>query len=141
MNQKAIDLFEKGLSCSQSVFASYAPIFGVDERTALKISSAFGGGIARLGQVCGAVSGAFMIIGLKVGGEDRESKEHTYLLAREFVIRFESINGSILCKDLLGCDISTSDGLQKARENDLFKTLCPKYVRDSCEILEKLIDL
>ncbi|WP_041082379.1 C-GCAxxG-C-C family protein [Thermotoga profunda] len=141
MNQKAIDLFEKGFSCSQSVFAAYAPIFGIDEKTALKISSAFGGGMSRLAHVCGAVSGAFMIIGLKAGGEDKESKERTYLFAREFAEQFKSLNGSIMCKDLLGYDISTSEGLQKAREANLFKTICPKYVRDSCQILEKMFCL
>lgn len=141
MNQKAIDLFEKGLSCSQSVFAAYAPIFGVEEEVALKISSAFGGGMARLAHVCGVVSGAFMVIGLKTGGESKESKEQTYLLANEFVKQFRSLNGSILCKDLLGCDISTAEGLQKARENNIFKTVCPKYVRDSCQILEEILNL
>jgi C_GCAxxG_C_C family probable redox protein len=138
MNQRALDLFEKSFSCSQSVFAAYAPMFGIDEKTALKISSAFGGGMSRLAHVCGAVSGAFMIIGLKTGGED---KEQTYLLAREFVEQFKLLNGSIMCKDLLGCDISTSEGLQKARAENVFKTICPKYVKDSCNILEKILCL
>lgn len=139
MNQRAIDLFEKGLNCSQSVFVAYAPIFGLDEKMALKISSAFGGGIARLANVCGAVSGALMIIGLKTGG-DIENKEQTYSLAREFVERFKSAKGSIFCKDLLGYDISTAEGLQKAREKNIFKVICPEFVKESCRILDELLD-
>ncbi|HOJ88482.1 MAG TPA: C-GCAxxG-C-C family protein [Pseudothermotoga sp.] len=136
MNRRALELFEKGFSCAQSVFAAYSPIFGVDEKTALRISCAFGGGMARLASVCGVISGAFMVIGLKGGGDD---KERTYALAREFVDRFKAVNRSILCKDLLGYDISTVEGLQKARQDNAFKTVCTKYVEDSCRILEELL--
>ncbi|MGJ8454546.1 C-GCAxxG-C-C family protein [Pseudothermotoga sp. U03pept] len=139
MKQRAIELFESNLSCAQSVFAAYAPEFGIDEKTAAKISCAFGGGMARLADVCGAVTGAFMIIGLRYGGSEPQSKEKTYLLAREFASHFKSLNGSIYCKELLGCDISNAEELELARRKNLFKTLCPKYVRDSCEILESLL--
>jgi len=138
MKERAIELFENGLSCAQSVFTAYAVHFGIEEEKALQISSAFGGGIARLGSICGAVTGAFMVIGLKYGGKDSQSKERTYLQAKEFAHRFESLNGSIYCKDLLGCDISNIEGLELARQKNLFKTLCPKYIKDACDILETL---
>lgn len=132
-------MFESGLSCAQSVFTAYAVNFGIDKEKALQIASAFGGGISRLGSICGVVTGAFMVIGLRYGGKDSQSKEKTYLLAREFARRFESLNGSIYCKDLLGCDISKTEELELARQKNLFKTLCPKYVKDACEILESFL--
>ncbi|MEW6064847.1 hypothetical protein P378_20320 [Desulforamulus profundi] len=66
-------------------------------------------------------------------------KEKTYALTQEFVTRFKVLNVSILCRDLLGCDISNAEGLKKAREKKLFSILCPKFVQDTAEILEKII--
>lgn len=135
MNQKVLEFFDGGFSCAQSIFAAYSSIFGVDEKTALKIASAFGGGIARMGNICGAVSGALMVIGLKFGPD----KEQAYSVARKFVEEFKAANGSILCKELLGYDISTEEGLQKARQEKVFKSVCPRYLKDSSQILEELL--
>lgn len=83
-----------------------------------------------------------MVLGLKYGNsevKDEQAKEKTYALTQEFVTRFKVLNGSILCRDLLGCDISNAEGLKKAREKKLFSILCPKFVQDTAEILEKII--
>ena len=134
--------FEEGFSCSQAVFSAYAEQFGLDRETALKISGGFGGGMGRMAQTCGAVTGAFMVIGLKYGAidaEDKETKEKAYALVREFSDRFKSRHGSISCQDLLGCDISKPEGEKVAREQKLFETICPKLVKDAAELLEEML--
>ena len=144
MNGKALvcSRFKEGFSCSQAVFSAYAEQLGLDRETALKISGAFGGGMGRMAQTCGAVTGAFMVIGLKYGAidaEDKETKEKAYALVREFADRFKSRHGSIACQDLLGCNVSKPEGLKVAREQKLFETICPRLVKDAAEILEEML--
>lgn len=95
-----------------------------------------------MAQTCGAVTGAFMVIGLKYGNadaHDKQAKEETYGLVREFARRFEERNGSIMCRDLLGCDISKPEGLNAAKENGVFTSVCPDMLRDATEILEEML--
>ena len=128
--------------CSQAVLSTYCQKFGLDQETALKIAGAFGGGMCHMGKTCGAVTGAFMVIGLKYGMtkvEDELAKEKTCDLVREFVKRFEVRNGSIMCKELLACDISTPEGMKMAEDKKLFETLCPKLVQDTAEIIEQIL--
>ena len=138
----AITLFEEGFNCSQAVFAAHAPNLGLDRETALRMAGPFGGGVGRMGEICGAVSGALMALGLRHASphaEDKESKEQVYALARELASRFGARNnGCIKCRELLGCEIGTPEGLQAASEEGLFETLCPKFVRDAAEIAEQL---
>lgn len=119
------------------VFASYSDLLGLDKETALKIGNGFGGGIARKQEVCGAVSGAVMVIGLKSGKiqpDDDVSHEKTYREVNDFCRQFIERNKSINCREILGCDLAT------AKERGLFSTTCVKCVRDSAEIIEKLLD-
>jgi C_GCAxxG_C_C family probable redox protein len=140
--EKAVSCFNEGFMCSQAVLTAYAAEFGVDRQTALKVSAAFGGGMGRLGEVCGAVTGAFMVIGLKYGRievKDTGAHEKTTRLVHKFAEQFKSINGSILCRQLLGCDLSTREGQQAFVDKKLRDTLCTKYVRDATEIVGQLI--
>ena len=141
--ERAVSCFKEGFSCSQAMLSSYGEQFGLNRELALKVSGAFGGGMARMGETCGAVTGAFMVIGLKYGNarvEDKQAKERAYSLVREFVDRFKSRNGSIVCRELLGCDISTPEGRDLAKEKNLFATLCPKFVQDAAEIIEQILE-
>jgi len=141
--KEAVSCFTEGFNCSQAIFSTYAPEIGLDRETALKISDSFGGGMARMGETCGAVTGALMVIGLKFGNTkagDKHAKERTYEVVRDFVNRFIQCNGSIKCKDLLCCDISTTDGAKIANEKKLFTTLCPKFVEDAALIIEQILD-
>ncbi len=91
---------------------------------------------------CGAVTGAFMVIGLKYGrtsADDWEAKQKTASLVREFAEKFEERHKSIVCKELLGCDISTDEGSKHAKESNLTGTICPKLVADAVEILEEIL--
>ena len=139
--EQAVSLFNEGFLCSQAVLSSFGQELGLDRETALRVSGVFGGGM-RLGGPCGAVTGAFMVIGLKYGSikaDDVQAKEKAYGLVREFVNLFESRNGSIECTRLLGCDLSTPEGRMFAREKNLFTSVCPKFIRDAAEILEQIL--
>ncbi len=142
-NEKAAQLFAAGYSCSQALLASRAEEYGLPTETAFKVSAAFGGGMGRQGEVCGAVSGALMVIGLANGQtspEQKEAKEHTYQLTRRFIAEFTDRKGSILCRDLLGCRLDTPDGLRQAREQGLFNSTCPELVADASQILSKILE-
>ena len=139
---RAVARFAQGSNCAQAVLWAYAPHFGLVPEVAMRLAAPFGGGMARMGETCGAVTGAFMVIGLQLGNttaEDQESKERTYQLVREFVRRFAARHGSIKCRELLGCDLSTPEGWQRAREQGLFTTRCREFVRDSAQIVAELI--
>ena len=143
MNQieTALSLLAHGFNCSQAVLSAYAGQFGVDDETALKIASGFGGGMGRMADTCGAVTGAFMVLGLKYGqnSPDREVKEAIYAQVRKFASRFKTRNRSLVCCELLGCDISQSEGLRRATDEKLFSMVCSKFVRDACEISEDML--
>jgi len=141
--EQAVDVFKEGSNCSQAVISVYAEDFGLSRENALKISRGFGGGMGRMAQTCGAVTGAFMVLGLKYGNadiHDKEAKERIYGLVREFACRFENRNSSIVCRELLGCDISKPEGAATAKENGLFASVCPKLVGDAAEILEEMMN-
>jgi len=139
---RASSAFDEGFSCSQAVLSAFAPELGLDRETALKVATAFGGGMGHRGDTCGAVTGAFMAIGLRHGrlkADDRETRDRAYSLVERFVREFESRHGSIVCRELLGCDISTPEGMQIAEEKDLPATRCPNFVRDAAQILEEIL--
>jgi len=140
--EQALLTFADGFSCSQAIASACGVDCGLSREQLLKVSGAFGAGMARLAETCGAVTGAFMVIGLKHGRsklEDQQSKEITYKLVQEFVSRFRARNGSIVCKELLGCDLGTAQGLKAALEKNLIHDRCPKFVKDSAEILEEML--
>ncbi len=140
--EKAISSFRGDFNCAQSVLSSFATRYGLEEDTALKLATGFGGGMGRMQNTCGTVSGAFMVIGLRYGmGKtgDKEARDKTYEVVREFTNRFQKIHGSINCKELLGCDISTLEGREYYDQNDFFEKKCLEYVKDSAKILEDIL--
>jgi C_GCAxxG_C_C family probable redox protein len=144
MNQieNAVDTFKQGYNCAQAVLSAHCHDFGLDREMAIKLTAPFGGGIAATGEVCGAVSGAIMVLGLWCGSDDvgnPESKEKAYRITREFLKMFKEKNHSILCRNLIGMDISTPDGIENARKEGVFTEMCPKFVWDASEILEELM--
>lgn len=139
-SEKAAELFTKGFNCSQSVFSVFAEKYGLSEELALKIGCGFGGGM-RNGEICGAVSGAVMIIGLCYGhsdGSDNQSKALCYQKAREFTESFKAKQGSIICRDLLGIDIFEGDGMNIANGKGLFRTTCVDMIKCSVQLLEEM---
>ncbi|MHA1909329.1 MAG: C-GCAxxG-C-C family protein [Candidatus Thorarchaeota archaeon] len=123
--------------CCQAVFSTYAEQFGqgkVDFDTCMKISSAFSGGINRTGNVCGALTGALMALGLKYGGSKQEVDvtEASTKLLDEFI----SLHGSIICRELINHDLISDEDVKKAFETGAFKN-CPKFVEDAAVLLDK----
>jgi len=140
--EKAVALFREGFSCSQAVFSAFSEDFGLDRNTSLKISQPFGGGMAHLGEACGAVTGAFMLIGLKYGrtkADDLAARDRTYAKMRQFTDRFKALHCSIQCRCLLGLDLGTEEGMRLAREKNLFQTICVKYIQDAATIVEEFL--
>lgn len=138
---KALELFSNNFNCSQAVLTAFAPDFGLDEKLALMLGTSFGGG-ARNGEICGAVSGALMVLGLKYGhfdAADSEQKLRAYSIAVEYTKRFKEANGSIVCRDLLGYDLSRPDEMACIKEKGLFGDVCPKAIKSAVEILEDIL--
>jgi C_GCAxxG_C_C family probable redox protein len=138
--QTAQDRFSQGFSCSQSVFCAFASKFGLADETALKLASPFGGGVAHQGQVCGAVTGALMALGLARGSATVDKKDETYRMAEGFVRRFQERHETILCRELIGYDLRVPTESQAAREQGVFTTLCPAFVGSAVEIAVEILD-
>jgi C_GCAxxG_C_C family probable redox protein len=138
--EKAVNNFKNGLNCAQAVLTAYGPSCGLDEKLCVRVASPFGGGVGHLQEICGAVSGAIMVIGLKhgEGSEGREKRDRINEMVQDFVNQFTSRNRSHLCRDLLGFDISTKSGLEQARKQGIFSG-CAEYVRIAAEILETML--
>lgn len=132
--EEAVQLFGRGYMCSQAVFAAFSEDFDLPKEQALNIGACFGSGMRR-GEVCGACTGALMALGLKYGEDKAKSNE----VCERFLDEFENENGSIICNELLGCDIRTEDGVEYARENNLFSEFCPKMVESAAKILNEMI--
>lgn len=140
--EKAEEYFCNNFNCSQAVFTTFATEMGLDEEVALRIATQFGGG-ARKGEMCGAVSGALMALGLKYGhchAEDAEEKGKAYQIAEDFMNRFIAEKGTVVCRELLGYDVSKTEDMQKIKELNLFKTVCPEMVRCATLIVEQMIN-
>jgi C_GCAxxG_C_C family probable redox protein len=131
--EQAVKYFKEGYNCSQAVLAAFCEDFNISRADAFKIASGFGGGMF-IGGTCGAVTGAFMVLGLKFG----EDKQKPYDKIVEFAERFRQKNHSLNCNDLIKYDIRTIEGKEKAASEGLFKTVCPQMVKDAVEILESM---
>lgn len=137
----AVEKFLQGYACSQAILTQYCERFDLNPGVAMKVAAGFAAGM-RMGKTCGAVTGAYMVLGLKYSDENcdqPEGRKSAYNAVCEFTDKFIRITGTIECKELLGCDVSTEAGMQEAGQKDLFKTICPKFVRVSAEILEEMM--
>ncbi len=138
----ASELFSKRYYCSQAVLAAFADELGMTKEQALKVGACFGGGMCKA-EVCGACTGALMALGLKYGmyrDGDLDSKQRANSYTVRFLDEFARLNGSYICRELLGCDISTDEGKAYARAKGLFATECPKMIESAVLIAEKLIN-
>lgn len=136
----AQDRFAQGFNCSQAVFSAYAETLGLQDEMALKLTSPFGGGIARHGQVCGAITGALLVLGLQKGNATLGSNEEIYKLADDFLKKFQEQHDTFLCHELIGYDMTKPDELQTARDKNVFKTICPGLVKDATALIAQFLD-
>ncbi len=158
--EKAMRLFKEGYNCSQAVFAAYADKYGIEEDMALKLSASFGGGMGRMREVCGAVSGMFLVAGLETGtadGKDVAGKKANYDMVQALAEEYRKENGSIICKELLGLVPMKKEKEQSAEGTDVVaapftdtqpearteeyykKRPCAELVGQACEILDQIL--
>lgn len=139
---QALSAYEMNFNCCQSVLSAYAEVLDLDKNTSLRLASGFGGGMSQQGITCGAVVGAYMVIGLLVGNanpDDELNKDTVHNLIMEFNSDFIRLNKYTNCKELLGKDVSKPDELEYLRENKIFDSSCPKFVGDASKLLEEII--
>ena len=136
----ALEAFTSGYNCAQSVVEAFREETGLDRETARKAAAGFGGGLGRMAETCGAVSGAVIVLGLTCTEKDpAAAKARTYEKVKRFIETFRQYYGSAVCREILGEDISTADGLKRANEQGLFEKRCNGVVKDAVKILEELV--
>ncbi len=138
--QKAADFFNRGYNCSQSVLATYCERYGLDIKTATRLSLPLGSGM-NYGEVCGAVAGALLVIGLEYSGDitDNESNGICYEKGKEYLERYKIKMGSYMCKDILGYDFSIQEDRNYILESKLYENICPTAIEKAIELLEEMI--
>ncbi len=143
-SERAYELFKEGYNCSQAVFGAFAEELGMDFETAVMLSSSFGGGMGRMREVCGAVSGMFMAAGIKYGysdPKDNQAKKEHYRLIQKLAEKFRERNHYIVCRQLLGLDGQDSSYVPSERTQAYYKKRpCAELVRDAAEILEEYME-
>ncbi len=141
--EAAMENFRKGYNCSQAVVLAFADMLPIHQEQLLKMASSFGGGMGRLREVCGSVSGMFMVIGLLYGYDGPETgqiKAEHYARVQELARRFEERHGSIVCRELLGLSRHRDDPTPEARTKEYYeKRPCPVIIGDAAEILEQYL--
>ena len=136
----ALEFFEEGYGCSQAVLGAYAPTLGLDFDQAMRLTAPFAAPLCS--DLCGALSGALMVLGLALGTSDCVTGEGRAALSApldELNERFRVSNGSFLCADIVGVDLRTPEGMQRARDEGLIATRCVKAVSEACQILDSLL--
>lgn len=139
---KAIDSFNSCLNCAQSVLSVYAKELDFDTEMALRISCGFGAGMGQLQETCGAVTGSFMVLGLhnsKIYSENDDRKEGTKINIQNFNEGFQTIHGTLKCRELLNCDLKSTQGQKYFKENNLKKHVCEKCISDSIQLIDQII--
>ena len=142
--EKAKELFEQGYNCAQAVFCAFNDLIGIEFETAVKLSSSFGGGLGRLREVCGAVSGGAMVLGYLYGytdiSDDTVKKEH-YALIQSFANDFAKVNGSYICKELLGLKEKENSPVPTERTTAFYKKRpCGVLVYEAAKWVEHYIE-
>lgn len=141
--EEAVSTFEAGYTCAQSVFVTYADLFGMDRETALKLASPMGGGMGRMREVCGAVTAMALLAGLKEGNTDpsnEEGREKIYLLTRQLAEKFKEQHGTIICRELLGIDGMERSAKPSERTESYYRERpCSRLVATAAGIIEEML--
>jgi len=139
IQEKAINLFNSGFNCSQSVFSACSDYLNLDNKIALSVACGFGAGMGRLQGTCGAVTGAYMVLGVYCSNkfmDNRERKEKSYLMIQDFNRRFIEKHNTTECKTLINCNLRTEEGQKKFHLDNLSETVCEICIKDSIQFLQ-----
>lgn len=137
------EAFRAGFNCAQAVLIPFAEADGLGREAGARIASSFGAGMGKMQETCGAVTGAFMALGLRLGferGDDQEGRARALGLSKDFISAFKGEFGTLLCKELLGCDLNTEEGQRIHKESDQRETICMKCVRFAASTVETLAE-
>lgn len=147
--EQAVAFFMEGFNCSQSVFAAYADLFGMEKETALKVSASFGGGIGRMREVCGAANGMFLVAGMLTGsieGKDQVAKKNNYEVVQRLAAEFKKENGgTYICRELLGLNkdgsrVTLGNTTPEARTEEYYKKRpCLKTIQGAAALVERML--
>jgi C_GCAxxG_C_C family probable redox protein len=142
LSEKAAGLFQEGYNCAQSVLLTMFEHWNGKDEVIPKIATGFGGGIGRCGSICGALTGGVMAVGIKYGTNEPslEKRLKAYELAQKFYKSFEKQHGSVLCRELIGYDLSVAEELERAREAKIFEEKCVNFVRKAVETVIELTE-
>ncbi len=139
--ERARELFTR-CNCSQAIVATFGPELGVDENTCLKLGACFGAGMGRLGKTCGALTGGFMVLGLRHGQEMLDDpgrgRDAVYARVQELAARFEAAHGTTECRGLTGCDMTCPEGRKDFSDRGLHQGLCTDLVVSVARLLEDM---
>ena len=142
LTEEAFAIFDSGMNCAQAVIGAYAEQLDADKKLVLELACGFGAGMGRLQGTCGAVTGAFMAIGIatcKTETDNVRRKEVSYAMIREFRNKFLSLNNALDCRTLLGVDLNTEEGHKAMTEGTLRANVCKKCIADAITITDELI--
>lgn len=140
---EARELFTGGHTCSVALVTRYAPDLGADAEVMARVAAGFAGGFGGLGEMCGALSGAVMVLGLRHAPgdpQDKQGRQALWELVRRYLADFEAAHGAVLCAELLERDISTTEGVVAAREDGAFERVCPAVVESAARLLETYLE-
>ena len=141
--EKAVKAFDcDSCNCSQAIARVFGPEVGLEDQAAMGAGMGFGGGVGRQGLVCGALTGAVLVLGCKANAEEPnpvKAMDLSFRLVETFMQRFRERHGSVNCKDLLGVDLATEEGRRTNQEQGLTRTVCPNFVRSAAQILDEMI--
>ena len=141
--RKAARYHIDGYNCAECVSKAVMEALGVEKKCVPRVATPFGAGIGRMGQACGALTGGAMVIGLLYGRddpEDLETKVDAYRKVQEFYSRFEKENGSVTCREMIGVDLNTEEGMQEVDDRELMRTHCDGFIANATGILLDLIE-
>ena len=141
--EQAVAFYKCGYTCTQSILASFAARYGLQQALAFRMGEPFGAGTSCTGDMCGSLTGAILVLGLQCGStlsSDDAARFYTYQRVQELIRRFKEIHGSIQCPDLLGYNLSDPQQLQTVFEKGLFTQVCPIFVRDAAQILVEMLE-
>lgn len=136
--ERAVQYFQDRQSCSQAVLLAFHDKLGLDKTTALKLAAGFGGGMG-MGETCGAATGAFMVLGLMFDPDDVDARDKMHALTHEFAERFKLYRGSLVCRELIGCEIYTPEGKEYFKQSNLRADVCEQLVREAAAITQELL--
>ena len=142
--EKALKQFDSGLNCAQSVLSSFSGPLNFSEDFALDLSSGFGSGMGKLQQSCGAVTGAYMVLGIHCSQRQKDrilAKEDAAKMIQQFEQRFKMLHGTTLCKELIPVDLNTEKGQKAFAEYNMKENVCMKCVKNATDIVNEFIGI